>query len=106
MVQQKILKIIAKEKCLFGAQIIEKLRVNGEPKLFVSKQLKSMRKFEEINFILIVFSSEQKAKKIAVNRRLKGKVLTEQEALKKIPHFKDAHARGYRIRRETFFYYL
>ena len=47
MSQKEIINILEKKGRLFATQIIEELQVDGEPKEFIRRVLKQMRKYKE-----------------------------------------------------------
>lgn len=84
--QQEILNVVEKEGFLFGTEIIERLRKNGEYKEWVRKSLQKMRKYKEINFIEVT-----------------GKNCNS--LAKRYPYLKDKVDNGYKPRRCSFLYY-
>lgn len=107
MSQGEIIKILEKEGRLFTNQIINWLRVENEPKTFVTKCLKQLRKFNEVKFICI--EPEDKEKKLFrytnIDEPNKGKwkIIKSELLYLKFPELK---LRKEHITRMCYLYYL
>jgi len=87
MAQTEILKLLEKEGSLFGTEIIEKLRKNGETKEWLRGSLKQLRAYNEVKFVEVNF------KNVA-------------DVAMKFDYVKKKIDNGYRVRRKSFLYYL
>ena len=86
MVQEQILQIIKEERCLFGTEIIVKLRTDSSTKEWVRKALKKLRQYNEIGFVQVTYDNQHKL-------------------AKQFPYLKKCLEDGYKVRRVSFLYF-
>ena len=105
MVQERIMSLIEKHKFLFCSEIINLLRKGDEIGESVKHSLKQMRKYGDVNYILIVYNNKERRRCLKKYKGLeKGKILTLEEArfIKKVQDFLES---GGKIRREQYLYF-
>ena len=102
MSQDKIIKILKKNGRLFATQIINIMRTDDEPKEFVRKTLKQMRKYNDINFICVGIENKKhhllKYKQTNVS---KWKIIKDTLMFKKFPELQNK-----KITRECYLYFI
>lgn len=90
MSQTEILKILEKKGRLFATQIIEELRIDDEPKQFIRRVLKQMRKYGEVGFIQVWACDENGCFKVEFCDKVGVKKFIREEMMyKKFPELKD-----------------
>ena len=110
MSQKDILDVLEKKGKLFTRQIIQELQVGDEPKQFIKKVLKQMRKYHELKFICVEWENKLNHTfryKITDCKNAKWKVTRDIFLYKKYPELRDrVEIRKKPITRACYLYFL
>ena len=91
MAQDKILEILLTNGRLFSIQIINIMKEKDEPKEYIKKRLKQMRKYHEIGFVCIGMDTDKRLYKYKETDKIeeKWKVASNKVMYKKFPELKE-----------------
>ena len=102
MSQEKIIKTLEKKGRLFATQIIQELQIDDEPKEFIRRVLKQMRKYHEVGYILVGIHGERHDKLFDIeDSKGKRSIIKEASLYKKFPELINK-----RITRSCYLYFI
>ncbi len=87
--------MLKKEGCLFGQEIIDKLKTGTSARECVRNRLKMMRHYNEVGYMKIVGDESEDITGVHISI-----------AAKKHPHIKEKLEEGYKVRRCTYVYFV